>query len=184
MRIIAVRHTKVREGIAYGQYDIEPDPNWFELQAAPVLTELSHYIHENGQPNIVLCSPLIRCRKLCNYCGYTNIAVMEPRIMEATIGDWEGKKFEELPIDLLWQWEHDYLTVNPPNGERFVDLMLRIKHMLQGMQMYDTVLMFTHGGPILAMLALAGKIHVDKDMLLRELPANGSVTIIDYECSR
>ena len=83
MEIYLVRHTSVDvpAGYAYGQTDV-PLRSSFEDEAEVVKKNLSGHTFDK-----VWSSPLTRCVRLANYCGYPN-AEKEDRIKEISFGEW------------------------------------------------------------------------------------------------
>jgi len=94
MEIYLIRHTSVEvpAGYAYGQTDV-PLKSSFEEEAERVKQNLSGIRFDK-----VYTSPLSRCVRLADYCGYPN-AEKEGRIKELHFGEWEMKSWDELSAD-------------------------------------------------------------------------------------
>lgn len=114
MEIYLIRHTSVDvpAGYAYGQTDVPLKPT-FEEEAEEVKKGLSDHTFDK-----VWTSPLTRCVRLANYCGFPE-AEREDRIKEVNFGEWEMKSWNELssdPRSEAWfkDWVNNRLqTVNP-----------------------------------------------------------------------
>ena len=86
MEIYLIRHTSVDvpAGYAYGQTDVPLKPT-FEEEAEEVKKGLSDHTFDK-----VWTSPLTRCVRLANYCGFPE-AEREDRIKEVNFGECEMK---------------------------------------------------------------------------------------------
>jgi alpha-ribazole phosphatase len=127
MEVYLVRHTETvcEKGICYGQSDVgirEPYNVIFES----ILSQLP-------QDAILYSSPLQRCAILAKHIQKnTQIAsiIEDSRLMEMNFGDWELKSWDDIPREVLDPWMEDFVTVNVPNGESFVDLDYRVREFL------------------------------------------------------
>jgi alpha-ribazole phosphatase len=127
MEVYLVRHTETvcEKGICYGQSDIgirEPYDAIFES----ILSQLP-------QDAILYSSPLQRCAILAKHIQKnTQIEsiIEDSRLMEMDFGDWELKSWDAIPREVLDPWMEDFVTVNVPNGESFVDLDYRVREFL------------------------------------------------------
>ena len=86
MEIYLVRHTKVAvpPGIVYGHTDVSLSDS-FEEEAAVVRKKVEGICFD-----AVWSSPLSRCVRLANYCGFRNIQT-DDRLKELNFGEWELK---------------------------------------------------------------------------------------------
>ena len=113
MEIYLIRHTSVDvpAGYAYGQTDVPLKPT-FEEEAEEVKKGLSDHTFDK-----VWTSPLTRCVRLANYCGFPE-AEREDRIKEVNFGKWEMKSWNELSSDPRSEaWFKDWVNNPTPNGE-------------------------------------------------------------------
>lgn len=144
MKLILIRHTSlnITSGICYGQSDIDVS-NTFMDEATVVKAQLANY-----ELDTIYTSPLQRCVKLADFCGFPN-AIQEPRLMELNFGDWEGKLWDDIDDPNLQNWFNDWINIPATNGEsfmmqyqRYVEFIneLKTKHADQ------TIALFTHGG--------------------------------------
>ena len=172
MKLTLIRHTAVAipRGICYGQSDVALAPT-FAQEAEAVSERLRFHIFDR-----VYCSPLSRCVKLAEYCGYPN-AVREPRIMEMNFGEWELKNYDEITDPRLQEWFDDYMNVPPTGGESAMDQRRRflafIDDLTTELPHSASVALFTHGGIIAhALNAFTGKSYAE---IFRAIPPFGSV---------
>jgi len=142
MKIYMIRHTAVDipQGMCYGQTDVSLKDT-FEIEAGTVKGNLKEIEFE-----MVFSSPLSRCTKLANYCGFSD-AILDNRLKELYFGDWEGQQWDEIDMDI---WKTDWVNHPTPNGESFIHLYERVASFLNELKekTYDTALIFTHGGVI------------------------------------
>lgn len=176
-----IRHTslKVTPDLCYGQTDIEVSHSFIE-EAELVKQKL-----EGVQYDAVYTSPLSRAHKLCNYCGYEDVARLDPRIMERNFGDWELMTWTE--VNDLANRHPDrskYLDhrgqIVPPNGETVDEMLHRVYQFIQDLRMEraSRVAVFCHGGVINSARYFQGL--VDLDSLFVKVPPYGSVTTLYF----
>ena len=85
---------------------------------------------------------------------------LDPRLVELTFGDWEGRTWKEdrkAEPQMAAARERDKWGYVPPNGESYEMLMDRVRPVFEGIAR-DTVLV-AHGGVARAFLALACGVH-------------------------
>jgi alpha-ribazole phosphatase len=124
MEVYLVRHTETvcEKGICYGQSDVgirEPYSAVFET----ILKQLP-------QDAVLYSSPLQRCIILAKHISENtkiDSIIEDSRLMEMHFGDWELKSWDAIPREVLDPWMEDFVTVNVPNGESFVDLDNRVR---------------------------------------------------------
>lgn len=151
MRILFIRHTSVavEKGICYGQTDV-PLADSFPEEAEEVKEKLSNYKIDGA-----FTSPLSRCRRLAEYCGFPD-AMPDERLMEMNFGEWEMKRYDEISDPRLQLWYDDYLNVPATGGESAMMQRNRFKDFLRSLQYDDdkTIAVFTHGGILIHALVL------------------------------
>lgn len=148
MEIYLVRHTETvyKKGICYGQADIgllEPFMEQFEIIKKQI-----------PQDAVIYSSPLQRCTVLANYLTDGNYET-DARLMEMNFGDWEMKKWDEIPSEDLNPWMDDFVNVKVPNGESFTELYARVVDFAETMLQSDTIkpiVLVTHAGVIRSIL--------------------------------
>ena len=150
MSIILVRHTvpNVADNVCYGQTDLGLAES-FQSEALEVISKL-----ENCE--VLITSPLQRCRKLAEKIGATfkiqpNI---DPRVREMDFGTWEGYEWSDIPRHELDLWAKDFLHARPHGGDSVAMLRSRTLNALAeysaSRQRYIVV---THSGVIKAALS-------------------------------
>ena len=175
MNVYLVRHTSVdvpRE-TCYGQSDVPLKPT-FPKEAALVKEKLENLFPDKSLLDAVYSSPLSRCTRLAEFCGY-GFAVREPRILELNFGEWEMQNYNEITDPHLQVWFQDWINVRPTGGESFRDQFNRVSDFLQelkGLGM-ENVLLFCHGGVLACAKVLSGRMEA-KDAF-SELDDYGSV---------
>lgn len=176
MKVTLVRHTRlaIEPGICYGQSDVDVGGS-FEEEAQALSQKLA-----STTVDAVYASPLQRCQKLAQYLEKGDMS-LDSRLKELDFGDWEMKKWDDLPRDYFDIWAQDYGHMAPPNGETFAQLQGRGISFIEEMQSKHAnqhLLVVTHGGMIRALIA-----HV-LDMPLKHLfrieIGYASITQIDY----
>ena len=149
MQITVVRHTSVavRKGTCYGWSDV-PVTATFLQEAAATKQELDAIIARQGCPfDAVFSSPLTRALLLADACGYAS-PIVDDRLKEMSMGEWEMRPYAELTDDYARQWFDDYLRLPTPGGESFPMLHRRVGEYLDELrqQDYRRVAVFAHGG--------------------------------------
>ncbi len=77
----------------------------------------------------IYTSPLLRCHQTAEIINqYLNLPIKEEKALrEMDYGIWEGKLHEDIIRNNLYsQWDHDPLTVTPPEGENLQAFFERI----------------------------------------------------------
>ena len=129
------------EGYCYGQTDV-PLFSTFEEEAEVVKQKLKAIPH-----NAVLSSPLSRCVRLAEYCGYGDELKLVDSLKELNFGEWEMKRWEDLRME---EWRDNWVETPAPGGESFKDMYNRVSRLLDELRTrnYNSVKIFTHGGVI------------------------------------
>jgi alpha-ribazole phosphatase len=174
MRVTLVRHTTVDvpRMICYGQTDV-PLKESFEEEATVVRGK----INPNGYDH-VYCSPLSRCVRLAEFCGYKD-ATRDNRLKEINFGEWEWTFMYSNPDPRVSHWFENQLTEPMPSGESFLMIRDRFRDFLQEKkaEQQDNLLVFTHGGIFLSAELLKGKTF--NNDFFDYLPPYG--TVAEYE---
>lgn len=187
MRLVLIRHTSVAvpRGVCYGQTDV-PLAASFAEEAATVKEGLADYTFDR-----VYCSPLSRCVRLAEYCGYPD-AVRDDRLKEICFGDWEMRAYDDIQGPELQRWFDDYINVAPPGGESVIDQQRRFLDFIRDLRRdfsgttypamdrvsstppeTPAIALFTHGGILInALVALAGRTFQD---IYADIPPYGSI---------
>ena len=179
MKFFFLRHTSldVSQDVFYGQTDLDVS-NSFEKELKKIKLKLQ-------DENILLdklkvfSSPLKRCVKLAN--SLTNQIILDERIMELNLGDWEMKPKQSIDSKLIKEWEDNMMTFKIPNGETNQDFLHRLKKFLdQILIMNEDVFIVAHAGSINGMLSLLTGQSFDK--LLKnywEKLSHGSLSLVE-----
>ena len=141
-----IRHTRVAipQGLCYGRTDV-PLAASFETEAAVVRASLPWV------PLAVWSSPATRCRELAT--RLTEGAVrIEPRLAELDMGEWDGRRWEELSGPVHEAWKADPWRTRPPGGESAGDLVARVGALRAEVMAArpERLLLVTHAGVIRA----------------------------------
>lgn len=175
MKLILIRHTSVAvaRGVCYGQTDVDLAAS-FGDEAAAVREKLSGYHFDK-----VFSSPLSRCLRLADSCGYPN-PVVDDRLIEMNFGEWEMKRYDDIDDPRLREWFDDYINVAVPGGESVIDQRNRFVEFVEELRQNNqdsTIGVFTHGGILInALVAFGGKTYGE---VYSSIPPYGSVIEID-----
>lgn len=139
MRLHLIRHTKplIEPGICYGRLDCPAED---AVSAAVGLLA--------GLP--VWSSPLRRCRDLAERLHPQPI--IDHRLAEMHFGDWEGRRWDDIPRAELDAWAADVAGYAPPGGESPRDLQRRALDFVASLDVPEAVIV-THAGVIRTLLA-------------------------------
>jgi alpha-ribazole phosphatase len=154
MSLFLVRHTAVAvdKGVCYGISDV-PLAGTFEDTAKLLLQNLP------PAPWHVISSPSTRCRKLAESFGpFTTI---DGRLRELDFGEWEMRRWDDIPRAEIDLWSADFVHRAPPGGESFAALADRAEACIADISeksSSENVLVVTHAGVIRALLASRRKI--------------------------
>lgn len=146
MNGLLVRHTRVAipAGLCYGRTDV-PLAETFEEEAATVRHGLPWV------PLVVWSSPAERCRRLA--ARLTDGAVkLEPRLAELDMGEWDGRRWDDLSGPAHEAWMADPWRTRPPGGESAEDLVARVGELRDEILAWrpKRLLLVTHAGVIRA----------------------------------
>lgn len=98
--------------------------------------------------DLILTSPSIRASKTAEIIkGDRNIEIiLEPRLLERDLGEFEGKKYDEFDLAGLWSYKKN---ISIPQVETIHDFFDRIYGLLNQIKVNysgNTVLLVSHGG--------------------------------------
>ena len=158
MEIILIRHTSVDvpKGVCYGQTDV-PLRDSFKEEATITAQQLQDDVFD-----AVFTSPLSRCTRLAEHCGYPN-AIRDTRLKELDFGEWEMKEFDKIDDPRLQEWYDDYFHVAATGGESFMMQLQRVSEFLDEVsrQKYGRVAVFAHGGVLICAQIYAGTLKME-----------------------
>ncbi|MDR2811089.1 MAG: alpha-ribazole phosphatase [Tannerellaceae bacterium] len=159
MKITLIRHTSVDvfPGTCYGQTDV-PLRDTFEQEASAVARQLEGLSFDK-----VFTSPLSRCVRLADYCGYTD-AVRDDRLKEIHFGEWEMMSFDQIKDPHIQNWFADYFNVPAPGGESFRMQLERLSAFFNELKSFPFrhVGIFAHGGILTCAQLYSGDIRTEE----------------------
>ena len=119
--IFLIRHTTpaVAKGICYGQTDLDITESFVE-EAEAIRRHLPSGI------TAVYSSPLQRCSRLARHLFPDHTPALQPQLMEVHCGEWEMRRWDELPKEEVDPWMADFVQIRIPGGESYLDLHQRV----------------------------------------------------------
>lgn len=157
MEVHLIRHTQpdVAKGVCYGQTDLGVSGSFVkELEEVKKKLPTSF--------DALYSSPLRRCRVLSE--SINENPIFDDRLLEVDFGDWEMKKWDDIPDQEIVPWMNDFVNTAPPNGESLLEMSQRVKAFwinliqLKG----DHIVVITHAGVIRIIKALDQNIPLEK----------------------
>ena len=150
MEIYLIRHTTpaIEKGICYGQSDLDVS-NSFEKEVSQILSKVN-FDHNTK----VYSSPLKRCTKLA--AKFSNEIITDNRLMEINFGDWELKKWDDIPRKDSDPWMNDFVNITIPNGESYKEMFQRVTEVFSEITSQPEekkIIISTHGGVIRCILS-------------------------------
>ena len=175
MEVILVRHTsvEVNPGTCYGQTDVSLKAS-FPEEAAATREALAAL----GRPDAVFTSPLSRCVRLAEFCGYPD-AMRDARLLEMNFGEWEMQRYEEIHDPYIEDWYEDYINLPVPGGESFMMQYQRVTAFLEELRAkpFARVLVFAHGG-VLACAKIFAGLTAPKEAFFNLTPYGGYIRVL------
>ena len=158
MEVILIRHTSVDvpKGVCYGQTDV-PLRDSFEEEASITAQQL-----QNDVFDAVFTSPLSRCTRLADHCGYPD-AIRDARLKELNFGECEMQEFDKICDPRLEEWYNDYFHVAATGGESFMMQLQRVSEFLNEVsgKEYKRIAVFAHGGVLICAQIYAGILRME-----------------------
>jgi alpha-ribazole phosphatase len=153
MQLTVVRHTQVDvpKGICYGVTDVP-----LAKSEDHDLSNLSDQF-ENKEFDLILSSPLSRCRILAEKLAAGRPITIDERLSELDFGDWEMKPWTEIyESEAGKRWFADYIHTACLNGRSYMDMVHDVKSFLDDLKQrhYQQVLIVTHAGVLRILMAL------------------------------
>lgn len=139
MDLILIRHpqTVVPNGVCYGSTDVEPDPEHLSSDAARIAPLLP-------QDARIISSPQQRAQRLAANFGSPET---DARLVEMAFGEWEMRRWDDLPRAEIDAWASDILTYVPPGGESLGSVAARVIDWWEDQPRNRTIIAVAHGGP-------------------------------------
>ena len=181
MKLYFLRHTSlnVEIDVFYGQTDLDVSDR-FEEEVKLIQKKIKNFNIDTNSIK-VYSSPLKRCIKLTN--KLTENYVVDERIKEMNLGDWEMKKMSSISKKEKLDWENNLLSFKIPNGESNNEFLKRLKSFLEDIFKFnEDALIVCHAGSINGMLSLLTKEPFDKMVKnYWELIKHGSLSLIELK---
>ena len=181
MKLFFLRHTSlnVEIDVFYGQTDLDVSDS-FEEEVKLIQKKIKNFNIDTNSIK-VYSSPLKRCIKLTN--RLTENYIIDERIKEMNLGDWEMKKMSSISKKEKLDWENNLLSFKIPNGESNNEFLKRLKSFLEDIFKFnEDALIVCHAGSINGMLSLLTKEPFDKMVKnYWELIKHGSLSLIELK---
>ena len=181
MKLFFLRHTSlnVEIDVFYGQTDLDVSDR-FEEEVKLIKKKIKNFNIDTNHIK-VYSSPLKRCIKLTN--KLTKNYIVDERIKEMNLGDWEMKKMSSISKKEKLDWENNLLSFKIPNGESNNEFLKRLKSFLDDIFKFnEDALIVCHAGSINGMLSLLTKEPFDKMVKnYWELIKHGSLSLIELK---
>ena len=181
MKLFFLRHTSLNVDIDvfYGQTDLDVSDR-FEEEVKLIQKKIKNFNIDTNYIK-VYSSPLKRCIKLTN--KLTENYIVDERIKEMNLGDWEMKKMSSISKKEKLDWENNLLSFKIPNGESNNEFLKRLKSFLEDIFKFnEDALIVCHAGSINGMLSLLTKEPFDKMVKnYWELIKHGSLSLIELK---
>ena len=181
MKLFFLRHTSlnVEIDVFYGQTDLDVSDK-FEEEVKLVQKKIKNFNIDTNSIK-VYSSPLKRCIKLTN--KLTENYIVDERIKEMNLGDWEMKKMSSISEKEKLDWENNLLSFKIPNGESNNEFLKRLNSFLEDIfKLNEDALIVCHAGSINGMLSLLTKEPFDKMVKnYWELIKHGSISLIELK---
>ena len=131
-----------------------------------------------GRPDAVFTSPLSRCVRLSEFCGYPD-AIRDARLLEMNFGEWEMQRYEEIHDPYIEDWYEDYINLPVPGGESFMMQYQRVTAFLEELRAkpFARVLVFAHGG-VLACAKIFAGLTAPKEAFFNLTPYGGFIRVL------
>ena len=144
MEVYLIRHTRVKPGkeVCYGQSDVEVGDS-FAQEAESYRMRLPEKFDQ------VYSSSLNRCRVLAESLNLGPLQT-DDRLREASFGQWEGKRWQDIPREQLDPWMNDFVNNSPPGGESLKQVFTRFSAFIDELsrQNHESILVVAHAGII------------------------------------
>ena len=149
LEIYLIRHTTpaVEKGTCYGQADLDVTES-FLAEAALIKEHLPAHIQS------VYASPLQRCSKLAQHLFPSHNISFHDELKEIDCGEWELRKWDDLPQEVVMPWMNDFVNVRIPGGESYLDLLARTTTRFEKIAAQkEHAAIVSHGGVIRSILS-------------------------------
>lgn len=150
MEIYLIRHTTpdIAADVCYGQTDLDIAESF--RQEAEIIGK---HLPDNIQH--VISSPLQRCSKLAGFLFPHHSIEFNYDLKEINCGDWELKKWNDIPKDILDPWMREFVSSSFPNGESYELFYQRIINQFEAIvySYNGSVAIVSHAGVLRSILS-------------------------------
>jgi alpha-ribazole phosphatase len=149
MEIYLIRHTTplVEHGVCYGWADLDVTETF--LQEADIIKQ-----HLSNSIEAIYSSPLQRCKKLAEELFADATISYQHNLKEINCGKWELQKWDDILKHEIDPWMNDFVNVQIPQGESYVDLHSRVvKNFTEIVAQQKNAAIVAHGGVIRSVLS-------------------------------
>lgn len=142
MEIHLIRHTAVEnpENLCYG---------FAEMPLRKDYPEDFKMLDIDKDYDVIISSPSQRCRLLADY--FKLDCQTDERLREMNFGNWEMKKWTDIPEEEINPWYEDFVNIKATGGENLVEMQTRVlsfwNELIQKNDI-EKVLIITHAGVI------------------------------------
>jgi alpha-ribazole phosphatase len=155
MRLILVRHPQPQApaGICYGSTDLPAVPG--EPQRVLAALRASAVIPPSAP---IYSSPLQRCTALASLLGNP---IYDARLQELHFGDWEMRRWDDIPRHDIDAWVADMAHYRPGGGESATDAAQRVLTFRAGLlqQPHTDAVIVCHAGTMRLLMACMADDH-------------------------
>lgn len=142
MEIHLIRHTAVENpnNLCYGFAEMSLRKNYVEDFKS---------IQIDSDFDLIISSPSQRCQLLAKH--FQSNYQLDERIREMNFGDWELKKWTEIPKEEINPWYENYINIRATNGENLLEMQSRVLEFWNKLILTKNikkVLIVTHAGVI------------------------------------
>jgi len=161
MKIVLIRHPEpdVEPGICYGRR--------LDLALTPAGMLVAQNLGMNPSLDglrVVWSSPARRCRIAAEHISdHLKLPLaIDPRLHEFDFGDWEGRKWDDIPRSDFDRWAAEPMNFRPPGGETATELLARITEFVgERVGANEDSVIVSHGGPLKILAAQFRGQHPD-----------------------
>ncbi|WP_426277027.1 alpha-ribazole phosphatase family protein [Chryseobacterium sp. S-02] len=173
MEIHLIRHTAIEnpDNLCYG---------FAEMSLRKDYNDDFKRIQIDKDFDLVISSPSQRCQLLAKY--FQLHYETDERIREMNFGDWELKKWSEIPEEEINPWYEDFINVKAKNGENLLEMQSRVSEFwneLISKKNINKALIVTHAGVIRLILQSILKFPLENMFNIRI--EYGKKTVIDVK---
>ena len=142
MEIHLIRHTAVEnpENLCYGFAEMPLKKNYIDDFKS---------LDIDCRFDVIISSPSERCRLLADYFKFNYHT--DERLLEMNFGNWELKKWTDIPEEEITPWYKDFVNIKTAGGENLLEMQNRVLSFwrdLIGRKSKEKVLIITHAGVI------------------------------------